>query len=95
MTYYLRTSPAPLHIIRVHSDNMSAVIQPLGMLKSYVGEQKQVTVDVGKSVRETLLAIGINPDLVAGVFVNDEQQSKDYLVQDDDVIKVLAVIGGG
>ncbi len=65
------------------------------MLKSYTGDQKEVSVEAGRSVRETLVAIGINPDLVAGVFVNDEQQSKDYLVQEGDVIKVLAVIGGG
>jgi len=74
---------------------MSAVIRPLGMLKSYLGEQKEATVEAGFSVRVTLLAIGINPDLVAGVFINDEQQTKDYVLQDGDVVKLLAVIGGG
>ena len=74
---------------------MSAIIQPLGMLKSYIGEQKEVTVEAGNSVRQTLVAIGINPDLVAGVFVNADQQSKDYILQDGDIVRVLAVIGGG
>jgi sulfur carrier protein ThiS len=74
---------------------MSATIRPLGMLKSYIGELKETTVEAGLSVRETLKIIGINPDLVAGVFVNEEQQTKDYILQDGDIIKLLAVIGGG
>ncbi len=74
---------------------MSAIIQPLGMLKSYVGDQKEVTVEAGYPVRDILTHIGINPDLVAGVFINGELETKDYVAQDGDVIKVLAVIGGG
>ncbi len=74
---------------------MSAIIRPLGMLKTYLGEQKEIAVEAGLSVREILPLIGINPDLVAGVFVNEEQQSKDYILQDGDMVKVMAVIGGG
>lgn len=74
---------------------MSATIRPLGMLKDYLGDFKEATVEAGISVRETLKIIGINPDLVAGVFVNEEQQSKDYILQDGDIVKLLAVIGGG
>ena len=74
---------------------MSAIIRPLGMLKSYIGELKETSVDAGISVRETLTTLGINPDLVAGVFVNGEQQTKDYILKDGDIVKLLAVIGGG
>ena len=74
---------------------MTATIRPLGMLKSYIGGRKETSVDAGLSVRQTLIEVGINPDLVAGVFVNDEPQNKDYIVQDGDIIKLLAVIGGG
>jgi sulfur carrier protein ThiS len=74
---------------------MTATIKPLGMLKTYIGELKETSVDAGLSVRETIAKIGINPDLVAGVFVNEEQQSKDYILQDGDIVKLLAVIGGG
>jgi len=74
---------------------MTATIRPLGMLKTYIGELKETTVEAGQSVRETIIKIGINPDLVAGVFVNDEQQNKDYVLQDGDIVKLLAVIGGG
>jgi len=74
---------------------MSAIIRPLGMLKTYIGELKETTVEAGISVRQAIQQIGINPDLVAGVFVNGEQQSKDYMIRDGDLIKLLAVIGGG
>jgi sulfur carrier protein ThiS len=74
---------------------MTAIIRPLGMLKSYIGDLKEVTVESGFSVRNTVTQLGINPDLVAGVFINGEQQTKDYIVQDGDDIKLLAVIGGG
>jgi len=74
---------------------MTATIRPLGMLKTYIGELKETSVDAGQSVRESLSILGINPDLVAGVFVNDEQQTKDYILKDGDIVKLLAVIGGG
>ncbi len=74
---------------------MSAIIKPLGMLKTYIGELKETPVEAGVSVREALYLLGINPDLVAGVFVNDEQQTKDYILKDGDFVKLLAVIGGG
>jgi sulfur carrier protein ThiS len=74
---------------------MSATIRPLGMLKDYIGEVKEIQVEAGLTVRETLQHIGINPDLVAGVFVNGDQQTKDYVIQDGDTVKLLAVIGGG
>lgn len=65
------------------------------MLKSYLGELKETSVEAGLPVRDVLAGLGIDPQLVAGVFVNDEQQSKDYILQDGDVVKLLAVIGGG
>jgi sulfur carrier protein ThiS len=74
---------------------MSVTIRPLGMLKSYIGELNETSVEAGLSVRETLALLGINPDLVAGVFVNGEQESKDYILQEGDMVKLLAVIGGG
>jgi sulfur carrier protein ThiS len=74
---------------------MTAIIRPLGMLKTYIGDLKEISVEAGHSVRQTLYLIGINPDLVAGVFVNEEQQTKDYILQDGDIVKLLAVIGGG
>ncbi len=73
---------------------MSATLQALGILKSYVGNN-QVNVDAGITVREMLRALNIPSDVVALVVVNDVPQSKEYRVQDGDVIKLLAVVGGG
>jgi sulfur carrier protein ThiS len=74
---------------------MTAIVRPLGMLKTYIGNLKETSVESGFSVRETLTLLGINPDLVAGVFINNEQQTKDYIIQDGDEVKIMAVIGGG
>ena len=72
-----------------------ATIKPVGMLKSYIGGQAEVVVDAGRTVRETMTALGIPPEIVALVLVNDAQQPKDYVLQDGDVVKLIAVIGGG
>ncbi len=74
---------------------MSAVLIPLGHLKSLVDGQSELQVEAGCPVRETLQKAGIRPDLVALVLVNGEQRDKDYVLQEGDVLKVMAVIGGG
>ena len=74
---------------------MPAVIRPLGMLKEYIGGQAETSVEAGRTIRETLRALGMPPELAALVLVNDEQQDKEYVLQEGDVLKVMAVIGGG
>ena len=74
---------------------MSAIIRPVGTLKSYIGGQAEVAVEAGRAVRETVAALGIPPEIIALVLVNDAQQSKGYIVQESDVVKLIAVIGGG
>jgi sulfur carrier protein ThiS len=74
---------------------MSAKLRFVGQLKSLVGGQNEVDVESGFTVRATLDRLGIRPELIALVMVNDEQRDKDYVFQDEDVVKVLAVIGGG
>ncbi len=74
---------------------MSATVRPIGTLKTYIGGQTEARVEPGRTVRETLFALGIPPEIVALVMVNDAPQAKDYVVEDGDVIKLLAVIGGG
>jgi len=74
---------------------MTAQIKSVGMLKSYIGGQTEVTVVAGRTVREAIAALGIPPEIVALVMVNDAQQPKDYVLQDGDVVRLLAVIGGG
>ena len=74
---------------------MPAKIRPVGHLKSLVNGQEEVEVESGYTVRATLERAGIRSELVALVMVNDEQRDKDYVLQDGDMVKVLAVIGGG
>ena len=71
------------------------IVRPVGTLKSYIGGQTEVSVDTGRTVRETMTALGIPPEIFALVLVNDAQQPKDYVLQDGDVVKLIAVIGGG
>jgi sulfur carrier protein ThiS len=79
-----------------HSINyMSAKLRPIGHLKSLVNGQNELEVESGSTVRATLEKAGIRSELVALVMVNDEQCDKDYVVREGDVVKVMAVIGGG
>jgi len=74
---------------------MPATLRPSGSLRDLVGGQAELQVEVGRTVRETLALLGIVPEVVALVVVNEQQQSKDYVIQEGDTIRVLAVIGGG
>jgi sulfur carrier protein ThiS len=74
---------------------MPATIRPSGALRDVVGGQAEIQVEAGRTVRDTLVALGIVPEVVALVVVNEEQRSKDYVIQEGDIVRVLAVIGGG
>jgi sulfur carrier protein ThiS len=74
---------------------MSVIVHPYGMLKSYTGGKSEISVDPGQTIRQVLQALGMPPEVVALVLVNDEQQPKDYVLQDGDTVKLMAVIGGG
>jgi sulfur carrier protein ThiS len=74
---------------------MTATLRLVGQLKEYANGQSEVQVSSGLSVREALAGLGIPPEVVALVVVNEEQQTKDYILRDQDVVRVLAVIGGG
>ncbi len=74
---------------------MTATLRLGASLKVLLGGKDEFTVEPGRSVRDTLTSLGIKPELVAMVSINEEQRSKDYVIQEGDVIRVLAVIGGG
>ncbi|MBI5030449.1 MAG: MoaD/ThiS family protein [Chloroflexi bacterium] len=74
---------------------MSAEIKAVGIIKSYLGDKSSIGVEAGRTVRETMRALNIPSEMVALVLVNDQPQSKDYVVQEGDTIKLLAVVGGG
>jgi sulfur carrier protein ThiS len=74
---------------------MTATLRLSGSLKDLTGGQAEIQVESGRTVRETLANLGIVPEVIALVVVNEEQGSKDHVIQEGDVIRVLAVIGGG
>ncbi len=74
---------------------MSVVIRPMGQLKNLFNNQSNITVAAGYTVRETLTALQIQPEIIAGVVVNGDLQSKDYILREEDDVKLFAVMGGG
>jgi sulfur carrier protein ThiS len=74
---------------------MPANFRLSGSLKDVTGGQDQYTVESNRTVRETLVSLGIEPLTVALVVVNKVHENKDYLIRDGDEILVMAVIGGG
>ncbi len=74
---------------------MTVQIRPVGQLKSFFNNQLVITVDPGKTIREILLEAQIAPEMVAGVVVNGDLQTKDYVLQEDDDVKLMAVMSGG
>jgi sulfur carrier protein ThiS len=74
---------------------MAATVRPFGILKSYIDNQYERNIEPGRTVRQTMFDLGIPPDVVALVTVNDEQETKDYVIRDGDLVKLIAVIGGG
>jgi sulfur carrier protein ThiS len=74
---------------------MTVTIHLVGQLKSIFNNQPAIKIEPGKTVREFLVAAQILPELVAGVVVNGDLQTKDYVLQDADVVKLIAVMSGG
>jgi sulfur carrier protein ThiS len=74
---------------------MTATIRTSSGVKSYLDGPDEFEVEAGHTVRETLLSLNIKPELIALVIVAGEHRSKDYIIQDNDIVKVMAIIGGG
>jgi sulfur carrier protein ThiS len=75
---------------------MPVTLRPIGHLKSLVNDQTEVIVPAGISVRAALEQVHIPPELVALVVINGVHQTdKDTVLNDGDVVKLMAVIGGG
>ena len=71
-------------------------ITTVGLLKSYTQNRESLTLDAaGKSISQVLAELGIPSVLVAVVLINGRQESKDYVLQDGDVVKLVPLVGGG
>ncbi len=74
---------------------MPATLRLTASLKKMLNLQDEYPAEVGESVRAALIRVGIKPELVAMVSVNGTMETKDYVIKDEDVVRLLAVIGGG
>lgn len=75
---------------------MPVILRPVGHLKSYIAGGDSLSLPAGMSIRDTLQAAGIPPELVALVVVNEVHQTdKEIVLKDGDDVRVMAVIGGG
>lgn len=75
---------------------MPVILRPIGHLKSMVDNQAELVVPSGISIREALALIHIPSEVVALVVINGVHTAdKDTLLNDGDVVKLMAVIGGG
>ena len=75
---------------------MPVTLRPIGHLKSMVKDQTEITVPAGISVRAALTLVNIPPEVVALVVINGTHQTdKDTVLNDGDIVKLMAVIGGG
>jgi sulfur carrier protein ThiS len=75
---------------------MPVTLLPIGHLKSLVNGQTELTVPAGMTVREALASVQIPSEVVALVVINGVHQTdKDTLLNEGDVVKIMAIIGGG
>jgi sulfur carrier protein ThiS len=74
---------------------MPVTIHLVGQLKSIFDNQPTISIDAGLTVREFLINAHVMPEMVAGVVVNGDLKSKDYVLQDADDVKLIAVMSGG
>lgn len=74
---------------------MTTILRVSGSLQAYVNGKKELFIEPGHTIRDTLASLGILPEAVAVVSVNEELQAKDYIIQEGDIVRIMAVIGGG
>jgi len=74
---------------------MTATLRLGASLKALINGQTEYVIDAGKTVKETLSLIGIKPEVVALVTVNEIMETKEYVIRENDIVRLMAVIGGG
>ena len=74
---------------------MTATLRLGASLKALINGQTDYVIDAGKTVKETLILVGIKPEVVALVTVNGIMETKEYVIRENDIVRLMAVIGGG
>ncbi len=72
-------------------------VVPVGLLRQYVGGEEVLTQRdwAGRSVRELIAALGIPSEVVGAVLVNGTLVQKDHILQGEETVKLIPLIGGG
>lgn len=76
---------------------MSITFLPVGLLKYYAKGENRLILEgkEGQSLEAVCQEIGLPVKLISIFLVNGEQKTKDYLLQPQDEVKLIALIGGG
>jgi sulfur carrier protein ThiS len=74
---------------------MPIKVTVVGLLKNYTEGKSNFELPTGLTVNQIIKDLKIPNELVAGVFINDRAEPKDYLPSNGDTVKLIAVIGGG
>jgi sulfur carrier protein ThiS len=74
---------------------MAVTVIPVGPLRQYVEDRPALQMEAGRTVTEILQEFNIPKELVAIVMVNDTYRPKSYRVQDNDLVKLIPLLGGG
>ena len=69
----------------------------VGMLRQYVDGKDAVSLEkgAGRSVRDLIESLNIPSALVGAVLIGGQLVTKDYVLQDGQEVKLIALIGGG
>ena len=75
---------------------MTVEIVPVGILRPRFPASEPITAALaGQTVLQVLAAYGVEADLVAMVLINGEMASKDAVLREGDVVKLVPFVGGG
>ncbi|GAB4409573.1 MAG: hypothetical protein Kow00123_22960 [Anaerolineales bacterium] len=73
-----------------------ATVELLGILREQAkARPEDIGLADGKPVADVIQALGLPADLVAFVMVNGRQQPKTYIIQPEDHVILIPLIGGG
>ncbi|MCG2769523.1 MAG: MoaD/ThiS family protein [Chloroflexota bacterium] len=77
-------------------ENIVVEIIPVGLIKEkFEGKIPHHVAAAGLTVQELLSRLPIQTDLVAFIVVNGRLVSRDHRLSDNDVIKLVPMVGGG
>ena len=63
--------------------------------RTEIGEEVNIDVEEGTSIRDILIRYGIEEHLAKIIFVNGLHQKLDYVLQESDLLVIFPPVGGG